>query len=144
VLRQPRLSPADALARTNAVSFGSASAAFQLSRAGDCGEIGRDGIVASHRLGRGSLVVERIDPRYLRQAIPVLLIAIAIYLTLSAAARRGEEARQRMAVLPFNIGLGVAAWVLRRPVSALARAIWAIDWRYVFCLVRACEGDGAH
>jgi len=83
VLLSLGLSPTDALG-TNKLqsSFGSASATFHYSRAGliswrDC----RDGIIAT-AIGAiaGSLVVQQIDPQYLRQAIPVLLIAIAFYL----------------------------------------------------------------
>src|SRR5213594_878305 len=83
VLLSLGLSPLDALG-TNKLqsSFGSASATFHYSRAGlvswkDC----RDGIIAT-AIGSiiGTLVVQRLDPRYLRQAIPVLLIAIALYL----------------------------------------------------------------
>src|SRR2546423_72550 len=78
VLLSLGLSPADALG-TNKLqsSFGSASATFHYSRAGliswrHC----RDGIIAT-AIGSivGSLIVQRIDPRYLRQAIPLLLIA---------------------------------------------------------------------
>jgi len=110
VLLSLGLSPADALG-TNKLqsSFGSASATFHYSRAGliswrDC----RDGIIAT-AIGSviGSLVVERIDPLYLREAIPVLLIAIALYL-LFRPKLGAAEARPRAALLPFNISLGLA------------------------------------
>src|SRR5437763_4835403 len=71
VLLSLGLSPADALG-TNKLqsSFGSASATFHYNRAGliswrDC----RDAIIAT-AIGSiiGTLIVQRIDPRYLRQA----------------------------------------------------------------------------
>jgi len=109
VLLSMGLSPTDALG-TNKLqsSFGSASATFHYTRAGlvrwrDC----RDGIIAvSISAVFGSLVVSRIDPHYLRQAIPVLLIAIAVYL-LFRPKLGATESRPRMALLPFNIGLGL-------------------------------------
>ena len=109
VLLSLGLSPTDALG-TNKLqsSFGSASATFHYSRAAliswrDC----RDGIIAT-AIGAiaGSLVVQQIDPQYLRQAIPVLLIAIAFYL-LFRPKLGAEEAQPRMALLPFNVGLCV-------------------------------------
>src|SRR5256885_3579531 len=110
VLLSLGLSPPDVLG-TNKLqsSFGSASATFHYSRAGliswrDC----RDGIIATG-IGSvaGSFVVQRIDAQYLRQAIPVLLIAIALYLLLRPKVGAAES-RPQMAALPFNIGVGLA------------------------------------
>src|SRR5436309_2066939 len=79
VLLSLGINPVDAIG-TNKLQalFGSGSATFHYASAGlvqwdDC----RDGILFT-AIGAiaGSLLVQRIDPAYLRQAIPVLLIAI--------------------------------------------------------------------
>src|ERR1043165_971066 len=81
VLLSLGIAPSDALG-TNKLQacFGSGSATFHYSHAGlirwsDC----RDGIVCT-AIGcvLGTILVQRVDPNYLRQAIPVLLIAIAL------------------------------------------------------------------
>jgi uncharacterized membrane protein YfcA len=104
------INPIDAIG-TNKLQalFGSGSATFHYASAGlvrwaDC----RDGIVFT-AIGAiaGSLLVQRIDPAYLRQAIPVLLIVIALYLlfrpNLGAAA-----AKPRLNLISFNICAGLA------------------------------------
>src|SRR5207249_858741 len=110
VLLSMGMTPADALG-TNKLQalFGSGSATFHYASAGlirwaDC----RDGIIFT-AIGAvaGSVLVQRIDPGYLRQAIPVLLIAIALYLlfrpNLGSAA-----AKPRVKLLHFNVGAGLA------------------------------------
>ena len=110
VLLSLGINPIDAIG-TNKLQaiFGSGSAMFHYASAGmvrwaDC----REGIIFT-LIGAvtGSLLVQRIDPGYLRQAIPVLLIAIALYLlfrpTLGSA-----EAGARINLSAFNIGAGLA------------------------------------
>src|SRR3954469_2034480 len=90
--------------------FGSGSATFHYSAAGlirwrDC----RDGILFT-AIGAaiGSVLVLRVDPGFLRQAIPVLLIVIALYLLLKPKVG-AESATARIGLLPFNVlfGLGI-------------------------------------
>jgi uncharacterized membrane protein YfcA len=89
--------------------FGSGSATFHYSRASlirwrDC----RDGIIFT-AIGAvtGTILVQRIDPNYLRQAIPILLIAIALYLLFHPAV--GNETRPaRVNLFSFNLGAGLS------------------------------------
>jgi len=90
--------------------FGSGSATFHYSAAGlirwrDC----RDGILFT-AIGAaiGSVLVLRVDPGFLRQAIPVLLIVLALYLLLKPKVG-AESGTARIGLLPFNVlfGLGI-------------------------------------
>src|SRR5882762_7862242 len=110
VLLSLGLTPADALG-TNKLQacFGSGSATFHYGRAGlidwkKC----RDGILFT-AIGAiiGTILVQRVDPAYLRQAIPVLLIAIALYLLFQP--RIGEErVAARVGLFQFNFWAGLA------------------------------------
>ena len=112
VLLSLGLTPQDALG-TNKFqsSFGSGSATFHYSRAGvvDLREC-RVGILFMF-IGTllGALTVLRIEPGFLRQLIPILLVGIAIY--LMARPKVGfEEMQPRMQsgmfYLLFGLGLG--------------------------------------
>lgn len=109
VLLSLGLSPADALG-TNKLQacFGSGSATFHYSRAGlirwsDC----RDGILFT-AIGAtvGALLVQRVSPVYLSRAIPVFLIAIALYLLLRPSIGT-TSATPRMKLFSFNLCLGL-------------------------------------
>jgi len=88
--------------------FGSGSATFHYSRASlirwaDC----RDGIIFT-AIGAisGTILVQQVNPTYLRQAIPVLLIAIALYLLFRP--NIGNEPRPaRIRLFSFNLGAGL-------------------------------------
>src|ERR1044071_209418 len=89
--------------------FGSGSATFHYSAAGlirwrDC----RDGIIFT-AIGAitGSILVLRVDPGFLRQAIPVLLIAIALYLLLKPNIGAAATA-PRIRLISFNLVFGLA------------------------------------
>jgi uncharacterized membrane protein YfcA len=103
------LGPIDAIG-TNKLQafFGSGSATFHYARAGlvDWSEC-REGILFT-LIGAviGSVLVQRIDPRYLRQVIPVLLIAIAVYLLVRPNLGSAKTER-RVSLLTFNIGAGL-------------------------------------
>jgi uncharacterized membrane protein YfcA len=110
VLLSLGLTPADALG-TNKLQacFGSGSATFHYSRAGlinwkEC----RDGILFT-AIGAitGTILVERIDPAYLRQAIPVLLITIALYVFFRPQIG-AERVPARVALFPFSFWAGLA------------------------------------
>jgi len=110
VLLSLGLAPADALG-TNKLQacFGSGSAAWHYHRAGmiqwrDC----RDGIIFT-TIGAvaGSILVQRINPDYLRQAIPVLLIAIAVYLLLRPNLGKAQSVA-RVGLFQFSFGAGLA------------------------------------
>jgi uncharacterized membrane protein YfcA len=103
------LNPADALG-TNKLQafFGSGSATFHYARAGlirwaDC----RDGVICT-AIGAvtGSILVQRVDPGYLRQAIPLLLIVIGLYL-LFRPTLGSENTKRRVNLLTFNLGAGL-------------------------------------
>jgi uncharacterized membrane protein YfcA len=112
VLLSLGLSPQDALG-TNKFqsSFGSGSAAVHYARAGliDLQECGRGILFTLIGTSVGAVTVLRIDPAFLRQLIPVLLVGIAIY--LMARPRVGfVEIQPRMKAgifyLLFGLGLG--------------------------------------
>jgi uncharacterized membrane protein YfcA len=88
--------------------FGSGSATFHYSRAGlitwrDC----RDGIIFT-AIGAvtGTILVQRMNPDYLRQAIPVLLIAIALYLLFHPTVG-SEGGPARVKLFSFNLSAGL-------------------------------------
>jgi uncharacterized protein len=91
-------------------SFGSGSASWHYARAktvalGDCTQ----GFVLT-LLGAalGALAVQHVDPSFLRRAIPVLLIAVAIY-TLLKPRLGAEDLHPRMGRRAFDLlfGLGL-------------------------------------
>ena len=92
-------------------TFGSGSASWHYAQAGtvslrDC----LGGFVVTLIGGAaGALVVQRVDPSFLRRAIPILLILVAAYLLLKPGLG-AEDLRPRMSRrwfdLVFGLGLG--------------------------------------
>jgi len=89
-------------------TFGTASASWHHARAGtltfrDC----LRGFVLS-LLGAtlGALTVQQLDPSFLRRAIPILLLGVAIY-TLLKPRLGAEDLQPRMARGAFDLGFGV-------------------------------------
>jgi uncharacterized membrane protein YfcA len=112
VLLSLGLPPQDALG-TNKFqsSFGSGSATFHYARAGviDLQECRLGVLFVFIGTSLGALTVLRIDPAFLKELIPILLVGIAIY--LMARPRVGfEEIQPRMKTgmfyLIFGLGLG--------------------------------------
>jgi len=136
VLLELGLSPADALGRTNCSLRSVRPRDVPLQPPGLISwEIPATVLSATASFGHRQLVVERIDPRYLRQAIQsaTQLRYLLVRPRLGAA-----EARARMAVLPFKHWPRAGAWVLRRPVL-LALALFG-RWRMSVCLASTCDG----
>ena len=89
-------------------TFGSFSASLAFVRAGAVDLRALMPAIVATFIGStiGALVISVLDPALLRDLIPLLLIAIAVYMLLSP--RLGEiDARQRVAFLPFSIGAGL-------------------------------------
>jgi hypothetical protein len=89
-------------------TFGSASASWHYARAGtvplrDCL---RGFMLSLLGAALGTLVVRQVDPSFLRRAIPVLLIAVALY-TLLRPRLGAEELRPRMARGAFDLVFGL-------------------------------------
>jgi hypothetical protein len=91
-------------------TFGSGSASWHYAQAGtvplrDCGH----GFILSLAGGAlGALAVQQVNPAFLRRAIPVLLLAVAVYMLLKP--RLGaQDLRPRMPRLRFDLvfGLGI-------------------------------------
>ena len=102
------LSPAEALA-TNKLqsSFGSFSAAVKFTRSGEVKPRDMAMMIACTFAGSaaGAIIVQMIDPGFLRNVIPVLLIGIAIWLLVSPKA--GEiDAQQRIGERGFALLAG--------------------------------------
>jgi len=103
------LSPEQALG-TNKLqaTFGSGSAAWHYAKAGtvpinDCA---RGFLLSLIGAALGTLVVQQIDPTVLRRAIPVLLIAVALYILLKP--RLGaEDLHPRMTRGSFDLTFGL-------------------------------------
>ncbi|QCO14245.1 hypothetical protein D3869_02805 [Azospirillum brasilense] len=102
------LSPAQALA-TNKLqsSFGSFSAAVKFTRGGEVKPRDMAVMIGCTFVGSaaGAVIVQMIDPGFLRNVIPVLLIGIAIWLLVSPKA--GEiDAQQRIGERGFALLAG--------------------------------------
>ena len=106
------LTPAEAVA-TNKLQacFGSFSAAARFIRNGEVDPRRMAGMIACTAIGAGvgAILVQMLDPSFLRDVIPILLVAIAIYLLLFPKA--GDvDARQRIGepafALAFGTGIG--------------------------------------
>lgn len=105
------LSPAESLA-TNKLqsSFGSFSAALKFTRGGAVRPRDMVWMIACTFAGSaaGAVLVQRLDPGFLRNVIPVLLVGIAVWLMLTPKA--GDiDARQRIGERAFALlaGTGV-------------------------------------
>jgi uncharacterized protein len=109
VLLSVGLNPQDALG-TNKLqaSFGSGTAAFHFARTGtvEWRECVHGFFITFASAVVGTLVVRHIDPGFLRRAIPVLLIALALYMLLQP--KLGEkDLHARMPRLAFDILFGL-------------------------------------
>ena len=90
-------------------SFGSGSAAWHYARArtvplGDCV---RGFILTLIGAAAGTLVVQQLDPLFLKRVIPVLLILVAIYVLLKPDLG-ARDLHPRMERLPFDLLFGLA------------------------------------
>ncbi len=102
------LSPAESLA-TNKVqsSFGSFSAALKFTRGGEVKPREMASMIACTFAGSalGAIIVQMLDPGFLRNVIPVLLIGIAVWLMVTPKA--GEiDAHQRIGERAFALLAG--------------------------------------
>jgi uncharacterized protein len=91
--------------------FGSGSATWHYARAGtvDLKDCGRGFLLSLGGATLGTLSVQLMDPSFLRRAIPLLLVAVAIY-TILKPQLGAEDLHPRMARgsfdLLFGLGLG--------------------------------------
>lgn len=110
VLLSCGLAPKEALG-TNKLqaSFGSASAAghYALARAVSLKECLRGFVFTLVGAAAGALVVEHVDPAFLRKAIPVLLIAVAAYVLLKPSLGE-QDALPRLSRYSFDLSFGLA------------------------------------
>ena len=108
------LEPRHALGTSKLQStFGSGSAAWHYARAGtvnlkDCT---RGFVLSILGAALGALAVQQLDPSFLRRAIPILLIAVALY-SLMRPNLGATDARPRMGRLAFDFTfvLGIALY----------------------------------
>jgi uncharacterized protein len=91
-------------------SFGSGSAAWHYAQAGavslkDCR---RGFVITMVGAAFGAWLVQQLDPSFLRRAIPVLLIAVAVYMLVRPSLGE-DDAQPRMSRGPFDVlfGLGI-------------------------------------
>jgi uncharacterized membrane protein YfcA len=103
------LAPQDALG-TNKLqaTFGSGSAAWHYAAAGTVplGDCIRGFIICFIGAALGTLAVQRVDPSFLRRAIPVLLICVAMYTILKP--KLGEQdLHPRMSRSSFDLLFGL-------------------------------------
>lgn len=89
-------------------TFGSASAAWHYAEAGtvplkDCT---RGFLLSLAGAALGTLVVQQVDPSFLRRAIPILLIGVALYLLLKPGLG-AEDLHPRMARGTFDLSFGL-------------------------------------
>jgi uncharacterized membrane protein YfcA len=91
-------------------TFGSGSASWHYARAGTVafGDCGRGFAFSLAGAALGALAVQRLDPLLLKRAIPVLLMAVAIY-TLLKPDLGARDSRPRMSRPRFDFlfGLGI-------------------------------------
>lgn len=106
------LGPKEALA-TNKLqaTFGSGSAAWHYTRAGavDLKECGRGFLCSAIGAALGTVAVQQFDPAFLKRCIPVLLLALGMYLLLKpdlGAADRRPRLSRGWFDLFFGIGIG--------------------------------------
>ena len=90
-------------------SFGSASAAghYALARAVSLPECRRGFIFTLVGAAAGALTVQHMDPVFLRKAIPVLLMLVAVYVLLKPSLGE-QDASPRLARPWFELSFGVA------------------------------------
>lgn len=114
-------------------TFGSGSAMLHFARAGavnlrDCAA----GVAwTAFGAALGSLSVQTLDPSFLRRAIPLLLIAIALALLFSP--RLGmADVRERMGKNPFYLVFGLAIGFYDGFFGPATGTFWAMG--FVLCL----------
>jgi hypothetical protein len=109
VLLSCGLAPKEALG-TNKLqaSFGSASAAghYALAHAVSLTECRRGFIFTLVGAAAGALAVEHVDPAFLRKAIPVLLITVAVYVLLKPSLGE-QDASPRLSRAWFELSFGL-------------------------------------
>ena len=89
-------------------SFGSGSAMFHFARAGaiSLGKCGEGIAFTAVGAGLGAFCVQRLDPGFLRAAIPFLLVAIALY-TLYSPRLGHVDVHPRLNPVPFYLLAGL-------------------------------------
>jgi len=89
-------------------TFGSSSASWHYARAGtiDTKDCLRGFLLSLLGAALGALAVQRIDPSFLRRAIPVLLIGVAVY-TLVKPRLGAEDLHPRMGRGAFDLLFGL-------------------------------------
>jgi uncharacterized membrane protein YfcA len=91
-------------------TFGSGSASWHYAEAGavPLGDCGPGFLFSLAGAALGALAVQRVDPLFLKRAIPVLLLAVAVY-TLLKPRLGAEDSRPRMPRARFDavFGLGL-------------------------------------
>jgi uncharacterized membrane protein YfcA len=91
-------------------TFGSGSASWHYARSGavPLGDCGRGFVLSLVGAALGALAVQRLDPLLLKRAIPLLLLAVAVY-TLLKPDLGARDARPRMSRPRFDLlfGLGI-------------------------------------
>jgi uncharacterized membrane protein YfcA len=76
----------------------------------------------------GTLLIERLDPSFLRQLVPILLIAIALYTLASTRLTRKlqADAKPLLGPIPFSIGAGLTLGAYDGFFGPGAGSFWAI------------------
>ena len=109
VLMSLGLPPREALG-TNKLqaSFGSGSASWHYARAGAVSvkECGFGFLISAASAAAGAWLVGQLDPDFLRRAIPVLLLLVAVYMIFNPSLGR-QEIKGRMSPRLFYICFGV-------------------------------------
>src|SRR6266498_453535 len=105
VLLSCGLEPRHALGTSKLQStFGSGSAAWHYARAGtvDLKDCKRGFLLSMLGAALGALAVQQLDPSFLKRAIPILLIAVALY-SLLRPELGAADLHPRMGRLGFNL-----------------------------------------
>jgi len=114
VLLSCGLDPRHALGTSKLQSaFGSGSAAWHYARAGtvDLKDCTRGFVLSIVGAAVGALAVQRLDPSFLRRAIPILLIAVALYSLLRSELGSADlHPRMGRAAFDLTFVLGIALY----------------------------------
>jgi uncharacterized protein len=114
-------------------TFGSGSAMLHFARAGavNLGDCAAGVAWTAFGSMLGSMAVQTLDPAFLRRAIPLLLIAIALVMLFSP--RLGmEDVRERMGKNPFFLLFGLAIGFYDGFFGPATGTFWAMA--FVLCL----------
>ncbi len=108
-------------------AFGSGSAMLHFARAGsvDLRECAAGVLWTATGAMLGTLAVQRLDPVLLRTAIPLLLIAIALFMLFSPSLGR-ENVRERMGRTPFFLLFGLSLGFYDGFFGPATGTFWAI------------------